>query len=265
MARHNHVEDYTIFNEISLKDCRGVPVDITFREAAAVAIAAGVDGRYLSPRLLELTDGKRLSDIDQALIKELAQRLLPLAASSTHNRQVYTPISAVLKFSAARGWCRYFRINRPRHQKPDVVLPSSAELDRFTKAAGPSLKRVIRFLRSTGMTVRETLELDWTQVDLTKRRLRLTPKRDGSERLIVLDLDIVEMLARFLHRTGRVFRRPDGRPYAVKHDAGGLLKSAFRGASDRAGVERITPRTLRRVWENERLQSHLEGGCSDAA
>lgn len=244
---------------------QGTLIDVTFREAAAFYVAAGGESRYLNPRLLELIGEKRLSEIDQSLIDELASELFPTAASSTPNRQVYTPISAVLKFSAARGWCCRFRVKRPRQPGPQTNLPSSAEFYRFKNAAGPSLKRIALFLVQTGTSVRETLELEWHQVDLASHQMRLPPKYGGSARFIALRPRVVEMLAKFLHRNGRVFRRPDGHPYALKHDVGGQLKSAFRGACRRAGVARITPRTLRRIWASRRMLSDFDGAYGDDA
>jgi len=92
---------------------RGTAIEITFREAVALYLAAGREGRYLKAPMLELIGDKRLFEIDQSLIDEVAKTLLPLRASSTRNRQVYTPISAVLKFAAMQGRCAYQRIARP--------------------------------------------------------------------------------------------------------------------------------------------------------
>jgi integrase len=226
---------------------QGVSINITFGETAALYMAADGEGRYLKPRLLELIGDKRLSEIDQSLIDEVARALLPRGTPGTRNRQVHTPVSAVLKFGAARGLCNYFRIARPRRAKIAVRLPASDELDRFLKAAGPSLKRIAIFLLHTHVTVEAALRLEWHQLDLARRRLRLRFGRRKRERVISLDPRVTEMLARFLHREGKVFRRPDGSPYQTVTNRGGQLKTAFRGACSRAGVPSITPRTLQRV------------------
>jgi hypothetical protein len=55
---------------------------------------------------------------------------------------VYTPVSAVLKFSAERGWCAYRRVKRLRVIKRLSPLPTAENVDRFINAAGPSLRRI---------------------------------------------------------------------------------------------------------------------------
>ena len=60
-----------------------------FEGTADVALAVGVIA---------------LARIDQAAIDAAGRKLYPNAAASTLNRQVYTPISAVLHHAARRGW-----------------------------------------------------------------------------------------------------------------------------------------------------------------
>ncbi len=58
-----------------------------------------------------------LARINQAVIDQAARALYPLAAASTFNRQVYTPISAVLKHASTRGLCELGQIERPTQPK----------------------------------------------------------------------------------------------------------------------------------------------------
>jgi hypothetical protein len=225
---------------------QGVSINFTFGEAAGLYVTADGDGRYLSPHLLELIGDKRLSEIDQSLIDEVARTLLPRAAPGTRNRQVHTPISAVLKFSAAHGWCKRFRISRPRASKQAVKLPSQRDLDAFGGAAGPSLKQIIRFKLETDATEHELLTLDWSQVEASRKQARLR-RADGSTRTVLLSGALVEMLARrSKNQVGRVFRTNSGRPYKVHGNYGSRLKTAFAGASKRSGVK-ITFLMLHRI------------------
>lgn len=218
-----------------------------FREAAILYINAGGERRYLD-RLVSHFGEQPLAELNQAAIDAAGKALLPHAAASTVNRQVHGPASAVLKYGAAHGWCHHFRVKRPRGSTSNTPIPTPDELDRFVKAAGPSLKRVALFLLYSGATVGDALQMEWHQVDLAKRQLCLPAKRQGGVKLVSLHPRLVEMLGRMLHRNGRVFRRPDGSPYQTIVQRGGRLKIAFRGACLRAGVPPITPRTLRRVW-----------------
>jgi len=57
---------------------------------------AGGERQYVQPILAKLGE-IALVDIDQMTIDTLATELYPDATAATRNRQVYTPISAILK------------------------------------------------------------------------------------------------------------------------------------------------------------------------
>jgi hypothetical protein len=68
----------------------------TFARASIAYMKAGGEGKFLEP-ILTAWPAKLLDDIDQIAIDALAAELYPNAPASTRNRQVYTPVSAVLK------------------------------------------------------------------------------------------------------------------------------------------------------------------------
>ena len=69
---------------------------VTFAKAAIAYMNSGGDGRYLEP-ILKAWPDKPLTAIDQIAVDTLAAKLYPKATAATRNRQVYTPVSAVLK------------------------------------------------------------------------------------------------------------------------------------------------------------------------
>jgi integrase len=142
-------------------------------------------------------------------------------------------------------------------------LPTSAELDRFINAAGPSLRRISIFLLNCDANVSETLLLDWQQVDLAERRARLVS--GANERMAQIEPRVLELLERLPHRTGRVFRRPDGQDYVADTSRGGHLKTAFREACLRANVPSISARTLIRIRKIRQMIARLGWGFDDAA
>ena len=68
----------------------------TFLSAAVAYMQAGGE-RYYVEAILRTWGEKPLDSIDQIAIDTLADRLYPDAPASTRNRQVYTPVSAILK------------------------------------------------------------------------------------------------------------------------------------------------------------------------
>ncbi len=72
------------------------PGEPTFADAAINYMIAGGERNFMTP-LLHHFGTMALSAIDQAAIDQCAAALYPDATAATRNRQVYTPISAVLK------------------------------------------------------------------------------------------------------------------------------------------------------------------------
>src|SRR6266567_4774093 len=108
-------ESIRIKREVELLEASifGRKATVTFLEAVVSYMEQGGERRYLEP-LLEHFGATPLARIDQAAIERAAKMLCPLAAASTVNRQIHTPISAILKHAHDRGWCDYKRIRRPK-------------------------------------------------------------------------------------------------------------------------------------------------------
>src|SRR6185437_7312748 len=68
----------------------------TFAEAAIAYMEAGGEKRFLAPLLKHFGNGY-LADIGQSEIDAAAAILYPKATSATRNREVYSPVSAILK------------------------------------------------------------------------------------------------------------------------------------------------------------------------
>jgi integrase len=228
----------------------------TFGSAALSYMQNGGDGRYLTP-LLEHFGRTRLSAIDQAAIDRCAAQLKPHALSSTVNRQIHTPISAVLKHAAARGWCDHRSIERPRQPKGKTRWLSFQEAEDLIGAAG-YLRPLLTFLLYTGCRLGEAINLDWAQVDLVRRHVQFLNTKNGQSRGCPLHPLALAALANLAHREGAVFRRPDGLPYARKPDGGGQIKTGFKGACRRAGLSDVTPHTLRHTWASWHYQQQRD-------
>ena len=74
--------------------------------------------------------------------------------------------------------------------------------------------------------------------------------KNGEARGVPLHPRVIAALANIKHRSGEVFRRPDGKPYARPRSiddtsAGSRIKNAFAGAVRRAGLTNFTPHDCR--------------------
>jgi integrase len=222
----------------------------TVQETFDAYIESGGSPAYFAP-LLALIGHLPISEMNQERIDYLASVICANVTVSTCIRQVYVPLSAILKFAAARCWCGYFRIKRPRgEQSTPAAVPSQQDIQEFFNRAGPHLKHIALFIRFTGLSLHDTLRMEWPQVDLANRRVQVRTKWGVRER--DLPPQVIEMLARLKRREeGRVFRGPSGAPYMVSALRGGAIRTACRGASERAGVPKIGTRELRRLWKVE--------------
>src|SRR5262245_55109027 len=70
----------------------------TFAGAAAAYMKAGGERRFMKP-LLEHFGDRPLREIDQPAIDAAAHTLHPASSGATRNRQVYTPVCAVLRYA----------------------------------------------------------------------------------------------------------------------------------------------------------------------
>jgi integrase len=219
----------------------------TFLEAAISYLENGGEKRFMAP-LLTHFGTQPLGTIDQAAIDRAAKALCPTSASSTVNRQVYTPVSAVLKYAAARGWCEHRQIKRPKPPKGRTSWLTPADAERLIDACSPHLRPLVIFLLYTGARLAEALYLDWQQLDLERAEVQFLETKNGDARGVPLHPRVRAVLGELKHRIGEVFRRPDGQPYMRKLDGGGQIKTAFKAACRRAGIKDFTPHGCRHTW-----------------
>lgn len=219
----------------------------TFLEAAVSYMEEGGERRFIQP-LLKHFGATPLTKIDQGMIDRAAKVLHPGAKPSTVNRQVYTPISAVLRHAHKRGLCELSEIERPRQPKGKIRWLRPNEAEKLIAACSPHMKPLVAFLFYTGARVSEALYLDWRDVDLGRAHVVFHDTKNGESRGVPLHQQIVVMLANLPYREGAVFRRPDGLPYEEKGEGGGQIKTGFNAACRRAGIEKFTPHDCRHTW-----------------
>lgn len=202
----------------------------TFEDAALAYIKGGGDAQYLGrydaargiwtggviPHFL----GTPLSHINQVAIDQAAVSLYPTASAMTRNRQVYTPVSAVLKHAGLN-----FKIRRPKgwrgKSKLDWMVPPQAF--RVIDAAFDEDEEFgvfLTFLLYTGCRLNEGLSLTCDRVTLGDSFAYLPQTKNDDPRSVHLPPIVVAGLAN--HPRGmdrgkqKVFRfRKCGRLYTL--------------------------------------------------
>jgi len=252
------------------RSVHGEAVARTFAEAA---LSYGQNGGEIAhlERLIRHFGQRPLQSIGQAELEDAALKLFRNKSPATVNRQLYTPVVAVLRHAARKRWCSRPVIKRPTQPKGRIRWITPEEAERLTAAAAPHLKPLVIFLLSTGARLSEALYLDWRDVDLAHSRVTFAPNhvrgiKNGESRGVPLHPRAKAALASVpWDKTGAVFRKPVGDvwldtrkrnlgmrrwvPYASRDGAGGgQVKTAWSGMCRRAGIEDFTPHDCRHTW-----------------
>lgn len=170
------------------------PGEPTFEVAAVNYMRAGGDRRPMGP-LIEHFKMMPLKAIDQGVIDAAALTLYPSATPATRNREVYTPVSAVLKHAGLT-----FRIRRPKGSRgreligwlwPEQADRLFAEADKIEAEFG----LLLRVLTYTGLRLSEALyyfSVDGLRLD---ESFAFIPKtKNGKARPVHFPPHIVEAL-----------------------------------------------------------------------
>jgi integrase len=250
--------------ELLERSIHGDSAVASFADAALSYMEAGGEAAHLAP-IIKHFGRRKLAAIGQAEIDEAAKRLCPHGSAATQNRQIYTPISAVLHHAARKRWCDKPVIARPKgHDKERVRWITYEEAERLIAAEAPHLRPLVVFLLSTGARLSEALYLEWSDVDLSRAHVVFRPTaargiKTDEARGVPLPARCVAELANLpWDRRGMVFRRPAGKikksgrvwlPYESRDgEGGGQVKTAWAGMLKRAGVSDFTPHDCRHTW-----------------
>jgi integrase len=218
-----------------------------FVSAASRYMESGGERRFIAPLLRHFGD-LPIDRIDQQAIDRIATALYPNGSTATRNRQVYSPLSAILKFA---GMTR--NIRRPKAPPGIVRWLTQDEAQRLLAACSPHLRPLVIFLLHTGARIGEALWLDWRCVDLARAHVSFPKTKNGDPRGVPLHRELVSELANLPHRDGAVFRRPDGEPY---ERSGSKVKTAFKAALRRAGLKDFRVHDCRHTWATWHYTAH---------
>lgn len=194
-----------------------------FASAALAYMNAGGERRFLVP-LLKHFHTTPLSVIGQTEIDAAAETLYPDATPATRNRQVYSPISAVLKHAGLDHKLRRPKGSRGRvitqwlwPEQAFAIFDAASQLD-------PEFEILLRFLCYSGCRLGEALQMTCNELRLSESFAYVRTSKNGEPRPVFLPAHLVAALAN--HPRG--LDRGDSRVFRF-HQGGGLrnlLRSA---------------------------------------
>lgn len=136
---------------------------VPFEDAVASYKRAGGDGRFTDPLVLHFA-GWPVSDIMQGHVEDAARSLYPGRKPATWNRNVVTPVRAVLNHASERGWCAPVRFRVFKEEKVERRAVDRDWLDAFMAHAEPRLAALALFMFQTGARIGDALAVRWEEV-----------------------------------------------------------------------------------------------------
>jgi len=172
---------------------------VGFASAANAYMKAGGENKYLSPLIAHFKHTP-LIDIEQTAIDNAAAEIYPNASPATLNRQVYTPISAVLKRAGIErkikrpiGW----RGNRMTHwltaEQAFSIFDAVAKI-KATERTKLYFRALLILYCYTGMRLSDALGMKAGNVDLEAKTALLYTTKNGKPRLVYLPDVVVDAL-----------------------------------------------------------------------
>lgn len=194
----------------------------TLGDAVELYVREKKTERFIMP-LLDYFGDKPLSEITAQAIMRASHDLYPNATNATRNRQVFTPMLAILRMSGvliavkrpdkAQGNQRTFRFT---HEDAASLINAGYDRDK-------EFGLLLTFLLYTGARLGEALALTTDNLDLNASTATFPKTKTGKPRTAYLPPTLVAALAghpRGLEREGRVFKFvKGGRLYKLLTDA----------------------------------------------
>lgn len=213
-----------------------------FATALTSYLRNGGERRFTVPLLKHFKE-RPLAEITQEAIDEAAEKLYPGSTASTRNRQVYTPISAILKHAGVE-----YNVKRPKghagKRRVDwLTIEDASRLFTAAETEDAEFASFLVFLCYTGCRLSDALHLEVKNVHLQDCFAYIPDTKNGEDRAVMLPPTAVAYLAnhpRGLDRAGTVWRfRKNGHLYNV-------LKRVKKAAG--ADLSWVTFHTFCHTW-----------------
>lgn len=220
----------------------------TFAQAAAGYVSAGGEARYVAKLIAHFKD-RALRHIDQDAAEEAIEALYPEASGATINRQVFTPMTAIMRYAAGRKWCDVPTFTRREAGQARTRWLREHEAAALIQASADHIRPMVVLMLYTGARLSEAMFLEWRNVDLSRGLVVYEDTKNGDTRGVPLHPAALAALANMPWKSGRVFRDERGLPYDEQAGPHWQIRPEWRAARKAAGLgDDVTPHILRHTW-----------------
>lgn len=218
----------------------GLGETVSFQDAA-MSYKGGIayKDQLFVERLEGYFAGKMLFEIGQRQIDAAAKALYPDCKPQTVNRQVYTPMSAIMRRAAQDGLIIWGGLRRPKSREmPRERWATPDECKAFLEHADDDLAGFFIFLLYTGARISEALGLRWDDVALSRNHISLREFKTRKIRPVAIQRDVFNILSK-LNRSGE---------YVFKWRDRKQVYRLWNPCCKRAGILDLHPHDMRHTY-----------------
>ena len=216
------------------------PLGPTFAQAVELYVRETKNERFIMP-LLDHFGVKPLLEITQQDIMRASHELYPNASNATRNRQVFTPVLAIMRLNGVAIIAKRPKGAQGNRRKFFLTPDDAAKLINAAYEKNREFGLFLTFLLYTGARLGDAVKLTMDNLYLNDARAVFPKTKNGEPRTAYLPPVLVAAMAnhpRGYDREGKVFRYYDGskhreRLYEAARASGvyipkGLAFHAFR-------------------------------------
>jgi integrase len=135
-----------------------------------------------------------LDEFTKTRISDYVSQRRRSGASNATIRRDLALLSMIFTCAIDWGWVennpvKSFGKQQLRESPPRTTYPTDGDIAKLVTAASPSAARIIKFLAATGMRLEEVCGLEWHQVSIERREVRLTKTKTNAPRTVPLSRD----------------------------------------------------------------------------
>ena len=157
-----------------------------------------------------------------------------------------------LEWDLIRGTNPVKLVKRFRENPGRIRYLKEEEIARLKAVCSADLWDAVVLAMTTGLRAGELFDLQWDNVDMENRIVRVVDSKNGDRRDVPMSETVFNLLKARKHTGDRVLSQPDGKPHMQK------MRPAFARACKKAGLEGLRWHDLRHSFA-----SHLVmGGAS---
>ena len=222
---------------------------LTFAQAALKYRAAGKGDRFLTPIEDHFKD-TLVRDVTAGSILDMAIQLFPHYSPLSRNRSAIVPAVAVINHAAELGLCRPIKVKLFKGKSKKKEPASLEWVQAFVASATtPHIGAMCLFMYLTGARVGEACKVEWDDVNLERREVKIKTTKGGDDDVANLPMPLVIALSnleRIRNRPVFWFRHPDD------------LKWHWRDTIKAAGIKRLSPHSCRHGFATDLLRKGVD-------